>query len=140
MEDVGRVRVQLLAPEGLCLVLWCVARVVEWVVGVFVFARSAWLVHAVGDCDPGEVGAGPSGCCGEQPLGLLRLVPCYGRVGVVAEEPGGHPRVGSQWQVCCGVNWVACEGLQYGPRCFLVPWGHIASSEGHLLAVLGDRR
>ena len=47
MEDVGRVWVQLLAPEGLCLVLWRVARVVEWVVGVFVFARSAWLVHAV---------------------------------------------------------------------------------------------
>ena len=35
MEDVGRVQVQAWAREGLCQVLGRVARVVDWIVGVF---------------------------------------------------------------------------------------------------------
>ena len=65
VEDVGRVRVQASAREGLCHVFECVARVVEWIVGVFAFARSAWFVHAVAVFDPSGFGAGPDGCCGE---------------------------------------------------------------------------
>ena len=95
MEDVGCVRVQVSALEGLRLVLQRVARVVEWVVGGFVFARSAWLVHGVADCDPDGVGAGPGGCRGKQPLGLVLRVPWYRGAGVGAMEPQGHPCVGS---------------------------------------------
>ena len=46
MEDVGCVWVYVVACEGLCLVLGCVAGVVERIVGVLVLARSAWFVHA----------------------------------------------------------------------------------------------
>ena len=82
MEAVGCVRVQVSALEGLRLVLQRVARVIEWVVGGFLFASSACLVHAVADCSPGGVKAGPGGCRGKQPLGLVLRVPWYGGAGV----------------------------------------------------------
>ena len=63
------------------------------------FAHSDWLVHAVADCHPGGVEAGPGGCRGEQPLGILLPVSCYGGVGVRAVEPRGHPCAGWRWQV-----------------------------------------
>ena len=75
VEDVGRVRVQVSAREGLRLVLCRVASLVQWIVGVFVFARFAWFVHAVADGDPSGVGAGPRRCRGEQPLGVRVLGP-----------------------------------------------------------------
>ena len=65
VEDLGRVPVQAPAREDFCQVFERVARVVEWIVGVFVFARFVWFVHAVADCDPGGVEAGLGGCCGE---------------------------------------------------------------------------
>ena len=71
---------------------------------VFAFARSAWLVHAVADYDPGGVGAGPAGCRGEQPRWLVPLVPCYDVVGVGAVEPHGHPCVVLRWQVGSAVG------------------------------------
>ena len=87
MEDVGCVRVKVAECEGLCLVLQCVAGMVERIVGVLVLARSAWFVHAVTDGDPCQVGAGPGGRCGEQPLGCVVGVPCHRGVRVGAVEP-----------------------------------------------------
>ena len=77
--------------------LRCVAGVVEWIVGVLVFARSAWLVHAVTDGDPCRVGAGACGCSGEEPFGCVVGVPCYRGVSVGAVEPWGYPCVGLWW-------------------------------------------
>ena len=70
---------------------WCVAGVVERIVGVLVLARSAWFVHAVTDGNPCRVGAGPGGRCGEEPSGCVVGVPRYGGVCVGAVEPWGHP-------------------------------------------------
>ena len=61
MEDVGCVRVQVVAREFLCPLLRYVAGMVEWMVGVFVFAGSARFVHAVADCDSCSVWAGQVG-------------------------------------------------------------------------------
>ena len=49
--------------------LRCVAGVVEWIVGVLVFARSAWLVHAVTDGDPCGSGRGHVGVVVKSHLG-----------------------------------------------------------------------
>ena len=67
--------------------LWCVAGVVERIVGVLVLACSAWFVHAVTDGDSCRVGAGPGGCSGEEPFGRVAGVPRYPGVGVGAVEP-----------------------------------------------------
>ena len=56
VEDVGCVRVYVVACEGLCSMFRCVAAVVERIVGVLALARSAWFVHAVTDCDSCRVG------------------------------------------------------------------------------------
>ena len=61
VKDVGCVGVQVPACEGLCYVFWCVARVLERIIGVLVLARSAWFVRAVRDCDSCGVEAGPGG-------------------------------------------------------------------------------
>ena len=69
----------------------------EWILGFLVLLRSARLVHAVADCDSLEVGAGPGGCCREEPFGFVLEVPrhCRFRVGMV--EPRGHPCIGRWW-------------------------------------------
>ena len=97
MEDVGCVWVWVVACEGLCSVLRCVAGVVERIVGVLVLACSAWLVHAVTDGDPCRVGAGPGGCSGEELFGRVVRVPRYRGVRVGALEPWGYPCIGL-WQ------------------------------------------
>ena len=56
---------RFLACEGLCEGFWCVAGVVERIVGVLVLARSAWFVHAVTEGDSCGVGAGPGQRCGD---------------------------------------------------------------------------
>ena len=61
MEDVGCVWVQVVACEGLCSVLRCVAGVVEGIIGVLVLARSALFVHAVTDGGPCGSGRGQVG-------------------------------------------------------------------------------
>ena len=65
VEDVIPVRVKVAAREGSCSVFQCVARVVEWIVGVLALARSAWFVHAVAGGNSCRVGAWPGGRCGE---------------------------------------------------------------------------
>ena len=65
VEDVGFVRVWVVACVGLCSVFRCVAGVVERIVRVLVLARSAWFVHAVTDSDSCRAGAGPHGRCGQ---------------------------------------------------------------------------
>ena len=61
VEHVGPVRFKVAACEALCLVLRCVAGLVERIVGVLVFARSAWFVHAVTDGNPCRSGRGQVG-------------------------------------------------------------------------------
>ena len=117
-----------------------VAGVVEWIVGVFVFGLSAWFVHAVADCDPGGVGAGPGGCCSEYPLGFLVRVPCHGEACVGVVEPLGDPRVNLRWQVSSGVGVVACYEVQYGLRCGGCVGVTGRTCWGHLLAAVGDHR
>ena len=97
MEDVGSVRVKVAACGGLCLVLRCVAGVVERIVGVLVLARPARFVHAVTVGDPCRVRAGPGGRCGEQPLGCVVGVPRHRGVCVSAVEPWGYPCVDLWW-------------------------------------------
>ena len=89
--------VKVAACEGLCSVLRCVAGVVERVVGVLVLACSAWFVHAVTDGDSCQVGAGPVGRCGEEPLGCVVGVPRHHGVRFGAVEPWGYPCVGLWW-------------------------------------------
>ena len=97
MEDVGCVRLNVAAFEGLRSVLRCVAGVVERIVGVLVPARSASFVHSVTDGDPCRIGAGPGGRCGEQPLGCVVGVASQRGVPVGAVEPWGYPCVGLWW-------------------------------------------
>ena len=97
VEDVGCVCVYVVACEGLCSVLRCVAGVVERIVGVLVLACSASFVHAVTDGGPCWVEAGPGGCSGEEPFGRLVGVPRYCGVVVRALEPWGYPCVGLWW-------------------------------------------
>ena len=138
VEDVGCVRVEISAREGLRWVHWRVARVVELVVGVFVFARSAWPVHAVADCDPDGVRGGAGRCRAEQPLGFMPLVPGYGGVGVDVLESRNKPCVVLLWQVGCGVGVVACLEVQYGPWCCGCAGVTGGTCVGPLLGVLGD--
>ena len=97
VDDVDCVQIRVAACEGLCLVLRCVAGVVERIVGVLLLACSAWFVHAVEDGDPCRVGAGPRGRCGEPPLRCVVGVPSHRVVCFGAVEPWGYPRVGLWW-------------------------------------------
>ena len=94
LEDAGRVRVKVAACEGWYSVFWCVAGVVERLVGVLVLAFSAWFVHAVTDGDSWWVGARQGGRCVEQPLGFVFGVPRHRWVFIGAVEPWGYPCVG----------------------------------------------
>ena len=97
VENVGCVLVWVVACEGLCSVLRCVAGVGEQIVGVLEFARSAWLVHAVTGGDPCQVGSGPGGRSGEEPLGCVVGVPGHRGVRVGVVEPWGYPCIGLWW-------------------------------------------
>ena len=111
---------------------------VEWIVGVFVFARSAWLEHAFADCDPGGVGAGPGSFRVEQRLGFMYWVPCYCGVGVGAVEPRCQTCIGPRWQVGCLVGVVARYEVQYGPFCCGCVGVTMPTCAGHLLGVLWE--
>ena len=76
--------------------LRCVAGVVEWIVGVLVLARSAWLVHAVTDGDPCRVGAGACGVVVKSHLGAWSGF--HATVGLVSVRWNmGYPCVGLWW-------------------------------------------
>ena len=120
--------------------LWCVAGVVEQIVGVLALARSAWLVHAVTDRDSRGVGVEPGGRYVDWPFWFVVRVPRHCGVCIGVVGPWGHPCLGLWWKVRCGVGVVACFEVQYRPWCGGCVGVTGPSCARHVLGVVADRK